>query len=117
MRQEGDVLPRKKVLIVAAALIVLSAAGVLVAYLLLAAWAGTEATRRAQITLEPLRRATRELPLQLYEERAEAAPPPPSADWQALQRFGWVDRERRVVHIPISVAMKLYLDQLRERAR
>ncbi len=36
-------------------------------------------------------------------------------DRERLRSFGWVDREQRRVHVPIEVAMDLYLARTRER--
>jgi hypothetical protein len=41
------------------------------------------------------------------EERARAA-----AD-QRLDSYGWVDRERGIVHVPLAVAIELYLAEVR----
>lgn len=47
---------------------------------------------------------------ELFDPKTEMA-----ADWQAeselLRRYGWVDRERELVRIPIEVAMELWLER------
>ena len=45
------------------------------------------------------------------ELKAFETPPSLARDRKQLHEFGWVDRKRGVVHVPIDLAMELYLER------
>ena len=49
------------------------------------------------------------------ELKAFVTPASVERDRERLRAFGWVDREEKLVHVPIEVAMELYLKQAREQ--
>jgi hypothetical protein len=101
--QEEDVLPARAVLTVFGGVLAAIVALSLVAY-------GLLKLRESQ--LRPSRQFTeRELPAphrvsEIRQEPFVAVPPRPTTD-PALQSYGWVDRSRGLVRIPIEPAMEL----------
>lgn len=86
----------------------LFAAGIYVAYLLLGNWTLQNQIRGPAVIPEPVQKRDAELGIvdqQLFElehrEKDERA-----ALVQRLNSYGWVDKDKKVVHIPIQEAMR-----------
>lgn len=72
--------------------------------------------------LQPPRAGERPEPLQAASLRTElltepAVAPPHVPQAQHLHRWGWVDREAGLVHVPIDVAMQLWLTEEQQLAQ
>lgn len=111
IRQEEDRLPRRPLLLVAAAGLVVTAIGILTA------WGITDcrSVDRPRAAYET--GVGGELPEEVNAVEIElfADEGPARRQWRGeserLTRFGWVDREHGIVHIPIDRAIDLYLSR------
>jgi len=106
-QQEADVVESRSVLVVMAGVIVATVIGVWIAWLLLG---------RGEEQVEGARRGAG-IPPEVsametgtFSDRAQGLETHQAAErW--LSAYGWVDRDRGLVHIPIETAMKLYLER------
>lgn len=105
-KQEPDLVPGRPILAVVAGAIAATALGVAIAWRL--ADCGGPRPHPATMPAEVSAVETT-----LFGERAQGIEDHRAAEaW--LSSYGWVDRERGIVHIPIDAAIDLYL---RRRAR
>lgn len=100
--QEPDRVPRR--ILVQAAIVIGAgiAASVLVTLLLIAPYVG-ELTRPSEKIPGPLDTGLFLLPTEGELERQAAE--------QRLHSYGWVDRARGIVHVPLEVAIEQYLQE------
>lgn len=108
VEQERDFVHGRDATMVTILVIAVSTLFVLVAWALTVHWQGDDATSVS--ALQPLPRDIGAMELTHIENEA------PGLSLEAEQRrhlhgFGWVDREARLIHIPIEAAMKLYLER------
>lgn len=113
--QEPDRLPRVLLLRIALGTVVVGLSLCIVAYLLLRA---REQMLRPSSSLSD---ASLPAPHRVGQVRQElftiAAPKPTPLEEQAqaIEQYGWVDRGRGIVRVPIEVGMDLVLDDARAR--
>lgn len=109
--QEPDVVDRSAIVAAAGLLIAATAAGAFVAAELQGCTHDARGGRpfSGSAELDPPREVNG-IEMTLFDPRAPgtARPSPASPD---LDRYGWVDRESEVVHIPIERAMDVYIDR------
>jgi hypothetical protein len=98
IEQEPDIVPRRPLTVAAIAIAVGIAVSAIVAVLL----GGRYIPSRGDPALAP--RIDREL----FEIPTGAERDARAAEAR-LRRYGWVDRERRIVHVPLDVATEMYL--------
>jgi hypothetical protein len=111
--QEPDLLPRRRVIDVGITVVVVTAAGVLSAWLLAGhfhASLGGQPYAGQAAAGQPEEVAAMET--SLFEER-DQGPPPPTESYESLQRYGWVDEDAGLVRIPIGRAMEIYVERHR----
>lgn len=110
VRQEPDELPRRAVLVVTAGTLVVTAIGVLAAWLL--ANTTAESLGGRELLREPDQRVPSEVnavEMRPFDDRMTMRPPPP---WHAradLDRWQWANRQKETVHPPLDAAIDLYL--------
>lgn len=116
VQQEPDNLPRRTVLAVTALAILITAGGVLAAWLLAnhsaAALGGRELLRPPP---QPMPSEVDAVEMRRFDERATMHPPPPSHARTDLERWHWANRRAQTVHPPIDAAIDLYLAREREQ--
>lgn len=115
--QEEDLVPGKRVMAVLVAVLVITAGGVLTAWLIADCRGKALGPEPVATPLEGMQRIPEDIngmelvlfdePAPAYVQRARQEP--------RLRAYGWVSREAGVVHIPIERAMELYVRQ-RSRA-
>ena len=115
VRQEPDLLPGKKVTTVLVGLIVIVVIGYVAAFLL-------GDCRARELGAPPDRRVTEaeRIPAEvnamettIFDEEAQGLEDQEVAT-ERLDSYGWVDRERGLVHIPIEQAFDVYLERREE---
>jgi hypothetical protein len=112
--QERDILPGRRISAVVIGAVLATIAGVLVAYAIgrcRARELGVDwipPPPRPQIRSEVNAVETRPFALQAQGLEGNRT----AEDW--LSSYGWVDRERRIIHVPIEVAFDLYLARQQE---
>lgn len=115
-RQEPDIVPGRRIIDVGITTIVVTAAGVLSAWLLAGHFHG-ELGGQPYVgqAAEGQPGEVAAMETTLFEERDDR-PPPPTEAYESLQRYGWVDRDAGVVRIPIGRAMEVYVERHRNAA-
>jgi hypothetical protein len=108
-KQEPDVVPARPIVAALIAALIATALGTAIAWRL--ADCSGPAHDRSAGAAHPHNRVPPEVSAvetTQFEERAQGLEDRRAAEaW--LSSFGWVDRERRIVHIPIESAIDLYL--------
>lgn len=106
--QEADVLPWRALVGILVATTVLSFA--------LGGWACSIARRLGPKmggpepdAVEPVQLVHSSLDRELFQSEPTTAAKQRGADRQRLDRWGWVDRDRGIVHMPIEAAIRLHL--------
>lgn len=102
VEQEPDVVPSRGVLVSLVATLAIIALGTLVAWAIEAAGGATGAARPAPAAPTEVNAMERTV----FDERAQGLESRDQAE-QALRAYGWIDRERGIIHIPIDVAIDL----------
>lgn len=113
LRQETDLLPRAPVTGATVFVVCAIAIGATVAWLL-------QSCRHAELGQRPITGSAQLHPpievnaieMSLFDPRP--TPLPSAGTDPALDRFGWIDREAGVVHIPVDRAIDLYLARQKE---
>ncbi len=123
--QEGDRIPGKPILVVLGLAVVMIIVGSLAAFLI-AEWrtAQLAEVRGGVMYFEPLPQAAlstvpgqvpeeiNQIEQVLFDERAPGLEER-AVEQKVLDTYGWVDREARLVRIPIDRAIELYVQQSR----
>jgi hypothetical protein len=104
--QESDHVPGRRVITVTVVAIVISAVGILGAWLIVTTTA-EQAQPALRGTHQPMAREIYDKDRWLFAERGELAGR--RGDIQRLSSYGWVDEQKGVIHMPIRRAMELYL--------
>ena len=115
--QEEDLVPGKRIMAVLAAVLVITAGGVLSAWLIGDCRSEDLGPGPVATPLEGMTKIPEEvnaMELVLFDEPAPAYVQR-ALEEQRMRTYGWVSREAGVIHIPIERAMELYLDDV-ERA-
>jgi hypothetical protein len=118
VRQEDDRVAGKPFLAVMAAVLVVTAIGVLVAWLIEDCRADALGPRAEPAPLMQVHRIPDQIgwmQLRLFDEEAPSLRLRVPQE-QRLHGYGWVSREQGVIHIPIERAMELYLRERRDQA-
>lgn len=120
LTQSADVINRNHVLRLTMLGVAATAAGALIAWVLMNHNQAQLGFVPAQLRHRPSAQPTEvnQIETGLLDDRSEAPPKPrPARRW--LDSFGWTDKKRERIHIPIDRAIDLYLerDHLRRRER
>jgi hypothetical protein len=111
--QEGDHVPGRTVVTVTVVAIVISAVGIMGAWLLMNTTA-RDSQPALRGTHAPMAREMHDMDRWLFAQRRALVGR--SAEMLHLSSYGWVDEQDRVIHMPIHRAMELYLARQGEAA-
>lgn len=108
VRQDPDVVDRRKITAVTVVSLAVMVVAVMVSWALLERWSTTPAAPPPPPRPAPATIGTLEQSLILDTRRGQALREEQEA---ALQRFGWADRDAGVATIPIEIAIDMYVQR------